>query len=113
MIRKICADGKKRTKTKGSSYFHNSYFMLDTTLGGVSDEAISDEISRMMSADAGVPVDTVFFVEIDDAENQFTCPNDLVNFQESKTSKLPIGAHRFVVCNDDLFREYMATGVDA
>ena len=113
MVRKIMADGKKRTKTNDSLYYHNSYFFIDQTDDGVSDLEIAANISRMMSDDAGVPVDVVVFVEIDDADNKYTCPNDLVKIQESELTQLPVGAHRYVVCDEALFKEYMETGVDA
>ena len=113
MVRKIMADGKKRTKTNGSLYYHNSYFFIDQTDDGVSDEEIAANISRMMSDDAGVPVDVVVFLEIDDAENKYKVPNDLVRIQESNTAQLPDCVSRYVICNDELFKEYMETGVDA
>lgn len=113
MIRKICADGKKREKTNGSQYFHNSYFFIDQTDDGVTDEEIAQSISEMMTQDAGVHVDVVIFIEIDDADNKYTCPNDLVAIQESNPPQLPVGAHRYVICDEELFKEYMATGVDA
>ena len=113
MIRKICADGKKQIKTNGSDYYHNSYFFVDETEEGVSDEEIAFSISKMMTRDAGVPVDVVVFVEIDDADNKYKCPNDLVMLQESKSAQLPVGAHRYVICNDELFKEYIETGAEA
>ena len=113
MIRKICADGKKRTKTNGSQYFHNSYFFIDQTDEGASDEKISAYISKMMTNDAGVPVDVVVFVEVDDADNKYKCPNDLVKLQESNPPQFPVGAHRFVICDEALFKEYLETGENA
>ena len=111
MVRKICADGKKRIKTDGSMYFHNSYFFIDYE--GVTDEEIAASISKMMTNDAGVPVDVVIFVEIDDVNNQFLTPNDLVKLQESGVSQFPIGAHRYVICDEALFKDYIETGATA
>lgn len=112
-IRKICADGRKRINTSESMYYHNSYFFIDNTEEGVSDEEIAQSISMMLSKDAGVPVDVVVFVEIDDAENRYLTPNDLVKIQESGFMECPVGAHRYVICDEKLFKEYVETGVGA
>ena len=92
-------------------YVHSSYFLVD--YNGVTDEEIAANISKKMSDDAGVPVDVVVFVEIDDTDNKFLCPNDLVKIQESSLAQFPIGAHRYVICDEALFKEYIETGVNA
>ena len=112
MIRKICVEGKKRQETNGSFYCHNSYFIYDFTNDGVPDDEIVKHIAGMLSRDMGVPVDVICFMEINDCDNQFATPNDIVDFSESSNPFLA-GVHRFVICDDDLFKEYLRTGENA
>lgn len=114
MIRKICVEGRKEKETNGSMYCHNSYFFCDFTEEGVSDQEIAQEVSRLLSNEFGVHVDVICFLEIDDQENKFITPNDLVKLSETRPAPdLPVGAHRFIICDDQLFSEYMRTGENA
>ena len=99
VVRMIMADFKT---AKG--WAHNSYNIFDPD-GNIQDEDIVFQIEKMMCCDGFVNAKCVAFMEI---YGDILTAEEILKIQEGKTENGLLGrVTRFVIVNDDLYKEWI------